>query len=97
MGDISAIKIDHLFKLYKKGKIGEVYKEIYGIADDIAIHETNQYHAKLIASIIPSDLKTKNPLIEIDIKATDYKKERVEYHLKNMLNILNNFLKEKEK
>ena len=80
-----------LAKLFKKGKIDDLYFKMYKLAEEIAIHETGQYYNKLLATKNESN---KESFIE---KVHKNKQSRIKYHYEEMKKLLELYLKDELK
>ena len=87
MGDIPLVKIENLLKLSKKGQIHRIYFKMYKIADELAIHEAKNFLLEL--GMTKGDKKAKKG-VELMI---NHKKERIEYHLNKMYELLEMHIK----
>ncbi len=84
MVEINILKVRNLIKLLKEGKVDEVYNQIYSEAEKIAIHEMEQYEAEKLLD----DMIDKNAEKEHMKNMFKYKRERIEYHMNKMIELL---------
>ncbi|MBI2452331.1 hypothetical protein HYV50_04630 [Candidatus Pacearchaeota archaeon] len=83
--DFNIFNFGNLFKLYNQGKIDKVYKKMYGVAEDLAIHETIKYQDELIATFKKKNIKN---LEDYSSRVLTYRKKRLENHMKRMIKLL---------
>ena len=94
MSNLNIFNLDFgdLTKLMNKGRIDKVYNKMYYVAHDLSVHELKQY---LI------ELQTKAPSERSGLKLltmiTDFKKERISFHMDEMKKLLEMSLKSKSK
>ncbi len=87
--------ISSLIKLFNKGKIDKTYEKMYRLAEDITVHETEQFMSEL-RSKAKEDEINKIPQNKFDYasKVWNYRKERLEFHMNKMMELLKLNLKE---
>jgi len=86
------ISINPLFKLYRKGDIVRLYKKMYNLAEELAIHELEQRKIHLVTSANKDDIKDEKGLYtyvgNIETILAEYKQQRIDYHVKEMQKLL---------
>jgi len=83
-------------RAFDKGKIADSYKQMYSIADTLATAEANQLLAQkkieyLDSRFTPrgrSGVGTKSKIPEIQKEVLDYKTQRLDFHMNNMIRML---------
>lgn len=93
MPDLNIFKIDfhNLAKLSREGKIVKVYRAMYNEADRLAIHEMKSFLAELATT------KPETSAIKGIEMITNFKKERMAFHMDEMKKLLEISLKEQSK
>ena len=87
------IHIYNFIKLWRKGRIDKLYNSIYCVATNLATWEVNQYYDDLLGKWTNKKVKCQN-IYDFSEKIMKYKRERIEFHRKEMLNLLKERLKE---
>ena len=83
-------------RAFDKGKIADSYRQMYVIAEDLAVSEANQLLAQKKTEYFDSKftprgrsgIGTKSKIPEIQKEVLDYKNQRLEYHMNNMIRML---------
>ena len=83
-------------RAFDKGKISESYRQMYSIADKLATGEANQLLDQkkteyLHLRLTPRGRRgvdTKSEIPEIQKEVLDYKIERLDFHMNNMIRML---------
>lgn len=86
----------HIKKAYDKGKIDEVYKGIYAVADQLAAAETRRFMATKPSEYLEERIQTAEGAkpkktswsTRVMKQISKYREQRTEYHLENMLKLL---------
>ena len=88
--DLNIFNLDfgNLAKLMNKGRVDKVYFKMYAVAEKLAIHETKKYLFELQAKI--SSIKSDMDLLTM---ITDYRKDRISFHMDEMKKLLEMSLK----
>lgn len=88
-------------RAFDKGKIADSYRQMYMVADELASIEAERRQIQKTAEYFdsqwgsakdaaqPSIIKTQSQII-------DYKNERIDYHMKNMIQMLELYVKLRE-
>ena len=89
-------------RAFDKGKIADSYRQMYVVADKLASIEAERRQTQKMAEYFdstygsaedaaqPSILKTQSQII-------DYRNERIDYHMKNMMHLLELYAKSHQK
>lgn len=93
----------HIKKAYAKGKIDDVYRGIYALADELAAFETRQFMATKPSELLEERLQTlkgaepkeTNWSTRVIHEISEYRQQRREYHLEKMLKLLELYAKSK--
>ncbi len=102
--NIAKIEIPiHIRKAYDKGKIDEVYRGIYALADELAAVETRRYMATKPSELFEERIQTMEGAkpkktswsTRVIRQISTYRRQRTEYHLEKMLKLLELYAKSK--
>ena len=77
-------------KLFLSGRIDKVYKKIYDLAEELAVHEMKIYQSLTASKLIKKSVNLENPNFE-DIlleKVVAYRQKRLQHHINEMKNLL---------
>ena len=99
MVNILNIDFSNLVRLFRKGDITKVYSKMYDLAEYIAIHEMKLYRLLLqneMDEMKKAGFHPKDIASEYTKKSYEYKKERIQTHIKEMKELLVLHLKEKK-
>lgn len=91
MFDIT-LDFGNLAKLMNKGRIDKVYKKMWYLADKLSREEFNTFKIELLAN--STKYKTTSDLLNT---LTDFKKDRIAFHMDEMKKLLEMSLKEQSK
>ncbi|MCK5261136.1 MAG: hypothetical protein KAJ44_03070 [Thermoplasmatales archaeon] len=94
MPDLNIFNLDfgNLAKLLNQGRVDKVYNKMYTVAHDLSVHELKQYLTELRTKA--SSEKTGLKLLTL---ITDFKKERISFHMNEMKQLLDKSLKMQSK
>lgn len=81
-----------LAKLLNRGRVDKVYFKMYAAAEDLAVHETKKFLLELQAKAS----SIQSPM-ELLMMITNYRKERLSFHMNEMKQLLDMSLKAKLK
>lgn len=77
-------------KALNKGKIADSYKEMYLVADELATVDSTRF--QILKTMEYKDAIRQNAntesITEILVKVEHYKNERLDYHMQNMIRLL---------
>lgn len=92
--------INPLFKLYKKGDIVRLYKKMYYLAEELAIHEMDQKRLLITQDRINEKFKkatnnsVEDPKLTLLGDIVNFKTTRIEHHMNEMKKLLEMRIKE---
>ena len=80
-------------RAFDKGKIADSYRRMYVVADELASIEAGRRQMQKTAEYFDSKYgsaedATQPSIIKIQSQIIDYKNERLDYHMKNMMHLL---------
>jgi hypothetical protein len=80
-------------KAFDKGKIADSYRQMYVVADELASIEAGRRQTQKTAEYFDSKYgsaedATQPSMIMVQSRIIDYKNKRVDYHMKNMMHLL---------
>jgi len=80
-------------RAFDEGKIADLYRQMYAAADEFASREAErrltQKRAEYLDSRMGSAKDAAEPsIIKIQSRVIDYKNKRINYHMKNMMHLL---------
>jgi len=89
-------------RAFDKGKIADSYRQMYMVADELASIEAERRQTQKMAEHFDSTLgsaeDTAQPsIIKTQSQIIDYKNERIDYHMKNMMHLLELYAKSRQK
>jgi len=85
-----SLDFGNLAKLISKGRVDKVYYKMYQVADRLSREEFEVFRLELIATITKNGTPSASDLIT---KLTDFKKERITFHMNEMKQLLEMSLK----
>ena len=93
----------HIKKAFDKGEIDKVYKEMYFLADDLAVIETKRYMARKGSEFLDQKIReTKGGgnrqegwASKTSKQISVYRDRRLKYHIDNMYKLLELYTKAK--
>jgi len=95
MPDLNIAKFNIPVKIkraFDNGKIADSYKQMYLVADKLASVEATrrqvQKAAEYIVNIGNEEGEDQQSIIKTTSKVLDYKNDRIDYHMKNMIHLL---------
>jgi len=83
-----------------RGRVDKLYENMYMVAEDLAVHEMLKYEKELNFSNIYKEETFKEGSDDIDEenkKISDYRNQRLEFHMNEMKELLNKILESEEK
>jgi len=83
-----SLDFGNLAKLMSKGRIDKVYFKMYAVAEKLTIQETKQFLLELTAKFYET-----NSNINLLTELTEFRKERISYHMNEMKQLLEKSLK----
>ena len=92
-------------RAFDKGKISESYRQMYIIAEKLAVAEANQLlaqkrkeylYSKLVSTEGPG-AGAKSKITEIEREGLEYKNQRLEYHMNTMVRMLEMYVTHSQK
>lgn len=89
-----ALDFGNLAKLISKGRVDKVYYKMYKVADKLSRDEFEVFRLELLATIAKNGTPSASDLIT---KLTDFKKERITFHMNEMKQLLEMSLKTQSK
>lgn len=94
MPDLNLFNLDfgNLAKLMNKGRVDKVYQKMWYVADRLSREEFNTFRLELLANA--NKLKSTSELITT---LTDFKKDRITFHMNEMKQLLEMSLKTQSK
>jgi hypothetical protein len=89
MADLNIAKFNIPIKVQKdfdKGKIADSYNGMITVANEVAANETLAYSRQIARKLADAKLTG----VEVDAygEALKYKNERIDYHMKNMIHLM---------
>lgn len=92
MPDLNIFKLDfgNLAKLISKGRVDKVYYKMYQVADRLSREEFEVFRLELLGTLVKEGYPKASELI---IKLTDFKKDRITFHMNEMKQLLEMSLK----
>jgi len=93
----------HIKKAYDKGKIDEVYRGVYALADELAAIETRRFMATKPSELLEERIqavkgakpKKTSWSTRVIKQISTYRHQRTEYHLEKMLKLLELYARSK--
>jgi len=91
-----------ILRAFDKGKIADSYRQMYMVADELASIEAGRRQTQKMAEYFDSTLgsaeNTAQPsIIKTQSQVIDYKNERIDYHMKNMMHLLELYAESRQK
>ncbi|MBM3175737.1 MAG: hypothetical protein FJZ93_08475 [Chloroflexi bacterium] len=77
-------------KAFDKGKIAESYERMYGVAEKLAAMDLRLFYSQKVVEL-QSDVISgveKLSVVEVTREMQEYKNQRLNYHMNNMIHIL---------
>jgi len=89
-------------KAFDKGKIADSYRQMYSVADELASIEAERRQTQKMAEYFDSTLGSAESaaqpsIIKTQSQVIDYKNERIDYHMKNMMHLLELYAESRQK
>lgn len=89
-------------RAFDEGKIADLYQEMYRVADESASVEAErrltQRRAEYFDSILGAAQGAAQPsIIKTQSRVIDYKARRIDYHMKNMMHLLELYAQSRQK
>jgi len=94
MPNLSLFNLDfgNLVKLLNRGRVYKAYNKMYVVAHDLSVHELKQYLIELHGRA-PSEISG----LKLVTLITDFKKERISFHMNEMKQLLEMSIKAQSK
>lgn len=105
MPDLNLAKFNIPIKIkgaFDKGKIADSYKEMYIVADELASAEAQRRQLQKVGEYLDDsgfgtvEDNDKPSLMKTQSQIQDYKNERIDYHMKNMIHVLELYVASRE-
>lgn len=101
MPDLNIAKFNIPVKIkraFDKGKIADSYKQMYLVADKFASVEAKRRQAQKTGEYFDNmfgneEGEDQQSIIKVTSKVLDYKNDRIDYHMKNMIRLLELYIK----
>jgi hypothetical protein len=84
---------------FDKGKIAESYERMYGIAEKLAARELRLFYSQKVVEL-QSDVISgveKPSVVKVTREMQEYKNQRLDYHMNNMIHILEMYVTVRQK